>query len=152
MKYNKYLLFSLLVFMGILLTTNNKTPIKIQEPTILLTKTDDQNTLEPKEIKNDLEEIADFVKERQLTDEKLTIKEKFILAAETYQIDFYLLYGIAVLETGGFTSDLFTIYNNPGDVVSDDATVYAKYESLASTVYSVKFLNGNGEIIKISIL
>ena len=33
------------------------------------------------------------------------------------------------------------------DVVSDDATVYAKYESLASTVYSVKFLNGNGEII-----
>lgn len=50
----------------------------------------------------------------------LTIEEMFRLAANTYEIDYDMLYAIAKLETGNFTSDLFINNNNPGGLRGSD--------------------------------
>lgn len=45
---------------------------------------------------------------------RFTREEKFKIAASVYDVDFNMLYAIAKLETGNFTSGLFVNNNNPG--------------------------------------
>lgn len=52
--------------------------------------------------------------------EDLTIEEMFRLAASTYDVDYDMLYAIARLETGNFTSNLFVNSNNPGGMRGSD--------------------------------
>lgn len=50
----------------------------------------------------------------ELLNKEYTIEEMFRIAAEVYDVDFNMLYAIAKLETGNFTSTLFTHSHNPG--------------------------------------
>lgn len=50
----------------------------------------------------------------------LTIEEMFRLAASTYDVDYDMLYAIARLETGNFTSNLFVNSNNAGGMRGSD--------------------------------
>lgn len=50
----------------------------------------------------------------------LTTEQMFRLAAKTYGVDFSMLYAIARLETGNFTSGLYLENNNPGGMRTSD--------------------------------
>ena len=53
---------------------------------------------------------------QELSNQEYSLKEMFQVAAEVYDIDFDMLYAIARLETGNFTSNLFVNNNNPGGI------------------------------------
>lgn len=63
----------------------------------------------------------------ELADQEFSLKEKFKIAAEVYSIDEKMLYAIAKLETGNFTSSLFKNNNNPGGIKSGSG--WAKYDT-----------------------
>ena len=58
---------------------------------------------------------------------ELTIEEMFKVAANVYDLDFNLVYAIARLETGNFTSGLWLNNNNPGGIKSGSG--WAGYHS-----------------------
>ena len=58
---------------------------------------------------------------------ELTIEEMFKVAANVYDLDFNLVYAIARLETGNFTSGLWLNSNNPGGIKSGSG--WASYSS-----------------------
>ena len=58
---------------------------------------------------------------------ELTIEEMFKVAANVYDLDFNLVYAIARLETGNFTSGLWLNSNNPGGIKS--GSEWASYRS-----------------------
>ena len=58
---------------------------------------------------------------------ELTIEEMFKVAANVYDLDFNLVYAIARLETGNFTSSLWLNSNNPGGIKSGSG--WARYHS-----------------------
>ena len=57
----------------------------------------------------------------------LTIDEMFKVTTAAYGIDFNLVYAIARLETGNFSSDLWLNHNNPGGIKSNNG--WASYSS-----------------------
>lgn len=64
----------------------------------------------------------------------LTTEEMFLVGCEIYQLDFNLIYAIAIHETGWFTSDLFVKYNNPGGIRTGNGWVHynSKFEGIIS--------------------
>ncbi len=70
-----------------------------------------------------------YAKNSFMSDESLTLPTPF---KEGYRF------------VGWYTDEALT---NKIEVATSSVTVYAKYESLASKVYSVKFINGDGEVI-----
>lgn len=64
------------------------------------------------EIRN--QELATHIEE--LEELEVSTETMFRIAAEQYDIDFKLIYAIATLETGHFTSRLWRECNNPGGI------------------------------------
>lgn len=64
---------------------------------------------------------------KELSNQSLTRKEMFYLAAKVYKIDGDMLYAIAKHETGNFKSSLFINNNNPGGIKAGKG--WAKYDS-----------------------
>ena len=63
----------------------------------------------------------------ELSNQEFSLEEMFQVAAEVYGIDYNMLYAIARLETGNFTSYLFKNNNNPGGIKSGSG--WAKYDT-----------------------
>lgn len=59
--------------------------------------------------------------------DELSIEEMFKVAANVYDLDFNLVYAIARLETGHFTSNLWLNNNNPGGIKANNG--WASYSS-----------------------
>ena len=72
-----------------------------------------------------LEDDLLYVQQIQFDD--LTTEQMFRLAAKTYGVDYSMLYAIARLETGNFTSGLYLENNNPGGMRTSDG--WLSYDS-----------------------
>lgn len=59
----------------------------------------------------------------------LSIEDKFKFAANAYGLDWKLVYAIARLETGNFTSGLFINGNNPGGMRTSDGWLSYRTQS-----------------------
>lgn len=71
-------------------------------------------------LETSLEETNIKLKRAQETQfDNLTVKEMFRIAADTYSVDYSLLYAIGRLESGNFTSDLYINKNNVGGMRYD---------------------------------
>lgn len=67
---------------------------------------------------------------QELSDQQISLKEMFQIAAEVYQVDFDMLYAISKLETKHFQSDLFVNHNNPGGIKDfDSESGWASYDT-----------------------
>ena len=81
-----------------------------------------------KELESDIDNLNQIIKELNLELNEahnynfsdLTLEQKFRIAAKEYEIDYKLVYAIAVLETGNFTSNLWINHNNPGGMRTTD--------------------------------
>ena len=91
-----------------------------------------QETREYKDIINEKDQIIKNYEEelQEYKNKTYSLKEMFQIAAEVYDIDFKMLYAIARLETGNFTSSLFVNNNNPGGIKDfDSESGWASYET-----------------------
>lgn len=77
----------------------------------------------------------------------LTTEEMFLIGCEIYQLDFYLVYAIAIHETGWFTSNLFVNHNNPGGIKTNGGWAHynSKFEGIISMCSLLKnyYINMN---------
>ena len=62
-------------------------------------------------------------------DTEYDIRQMFEIAAKAYDMDFKMVYAIARLETGNFTSSLFIENNNPGGIKNKDLNGWAYFDT-----------------------
>ena len=69
----------------------------------------------------------------------LTLEQKFRIAAKEYNIYYKLLYAIAKLETGNFTSNLWINKNNPGGMrTSDWLSFSSQFEGIMAMACNIR--------------
>lgn len=69
----------------------------------------------------------------------LTIEQKFRIAAKEYEIDYKLLFAIAKLETGNFTSSLWINNNNPGGMRAKDWLSFnSQFEGIMAMAHNIR--------------
>lgn len=70
-----------------------------------------------------------------------TIEEKFKMASQIYDVDYKLIYAIARLESGNFTSELWYSKHNPGGITSGSgwASFSNDFEGILEMTRMIKY-------------
>lgn len=106
------ILISLICFLGIGWILSSQALSETRE---LLTESEYRIAAAVNLNKEYLAEIEELnIKIEELSNKEFTIEEMFEIAAKVYDVDYNMLYAIARLETGNFTSSLFVNNHNPG--------------------------------------